>query len=156
MLRFLFIFILTFSGLSQAAEIKLGVFPGFSYSGQTVGVLRANTSVLFGSDVFLAGVYGEYDAFFPEVNDTSGGLALHIGKDYYFEFQAGVFTRTFEQSGTNKLTGTGYAANLIFGGNLNSWLGLDLALLGKQITSGGLDKRTIVDLLPLIAMRMEF
>ena len=132
------------------------MFPGFGYSGQAIGVFRADTSLLLGSDFFSAGIYGGYHHFSPQATDTSYGLALHIGNDWYFELQAGVFYRAFEQTGTDKLTGNGYAANLIFGKKLNNYIGIDATLSGKRISNGSLARRTIVDLLPMITIRSEF
>lgn len=154
MLQFIFLILTSMTG--HASQLKIGVFPGVGYSGQSIAVFRADTVLLFGTDTFSAGVYGGYHNFSPQTVDNSYGLALHAGHDYYFEMQAGIFSRAFQQLGTDKLTGSGYSANLILGMTLNSFVGLDLTLSGKRIASGSLDRRTIIDLLPLIALRAEF
>lgn len=134
----------------------LGVLPGLAMRGQTIGVLRLNGRLLFGGDFIWLGAYGDFESLAPQVVDTSYGGALRVGHEIYVEAQAGYFHRDFQQPGTKDLRGSGGAANLIFGMEVSPHLGVDLVLSGKRISDGSLDKRTIVDLLPLITIRGDF
>jgi hypothetical protein len=155
-MKFVIFFIFILKALpSYSSEIKMAIFTGFGHSGQSIGAFRADTVALYGG-YFSAGIFGSYHNFAPQVVDTSYGLALHVGTDWYVELQAGIFNRTFQQVGTEKLVGDGYSGNLVFGMNLSPNLGIDIALSVKRISKGELTKRTIVDLLPLIAIRTEF
>lgn len=134
----------------------VGVLPGLAMRGQTLGVLRLNGRFLIGGDYFWFGPYGDYQSLAPQVTDKAYGGAIRIGHDWYMEAQAGHFERTFKQPGTAKLTGRGFSANLIFGMHLSPHLGVDFALASKRITDGTLDKRWIIDFLPLLTIRGEF
>jgi hypothetical protein len=78
------------------------------------------------------------------------------GLEYYVEAQFGSFRREFHQPGSENLSGKGFAANLIYGQQLSPHFGVDIALTAKRISSGTLDKRWIVDLLPLLSVRGDF
>lgn len=137
-------------------EFAMSALPGLALRGQALGVLRANGRLLFGGDWFWLGPFGDFESLAPQVIDTAYGGALRIGHEYYVEAQFGSFRREFHQPGSENLSGKGFAANLIYGQQLSPHFGVDIALTAKRISSGTLDKRWIVDLLPLLSVRGDF
>lgn len=136
--------------------MKAGIFPALNYNGELTGVFRLDTALLLGGEFFSFGPYGGFHAQTPQVIDTIYGAAIHIGQSYYVEIQGGVLNRTFTQKGTEKMTGSGFAGNLIFGTNLSPAFGIDAVLSAKRISEGSLDKRWIYQLLPMFTLRGEF
>jgi len=134
---------------------ETGALPGFAMRGQTIGVLHLNSRLLFGAEYFRLGPYAGFRTLAPQVMDTSYGGAIRIGNESYFELQAGLFERSFTQPGTSDLKGKGFIVNMIYGMHLSPHLGLDVVLSGKRIASGSLDKRTVVDLIPLFTVRWD-
>lgn len=151
-----FALILMMAFAARSAVFETGILPGVMYRGQTISVLRLNSRLLFGNDFLWVGPYGDYQSLSPQVTDTSYGAAFRIGKDIFFEMQGGYFRRSFRQTGTDEMTGAGFTANLILGFHLAPYAGIDLALMGKRISNGDLERRWIVDFLPLITVRGEF
>jgi len=141
--------------LGQAMVVETGVLPGFAMRGQTLGVLHLNSRLLFGTEYFRLGPYAGLRTLAPQVIDTFYGGAIRIGNERYFELQAGLFERKFSQPGTSDLKGKGLIANMIYGMHLSPHLGIDVVLSGKRIDSGSLDKRTIIDLIPLFTVRWD-
>ena len=154
--RLLLIICLASSYSLGAATLQTGVLPGFSMRGQAIGVMRMNARFLFGGDFFKIGPYGDFQTLAPQTVDSSYGGALRLGIESFVELQMGYFSRSFKQEGSEDKNGKGLAANLIYGMNLSPHLGVDVTLSAKRISSGSLDKRLIVDLLPLIAIRSDF
>lgn len=109
---------------------------------------------LFGTDTFKLGPSVGYELIGPEVTDLTPGFAFRFGKVVFFEVRGGYYERHFHQQAQN-LTGTGYFANLAIGGFLNDFLGFDLSLSYKRI-QGGMDARTMIDLLPYLDLKVGF
>lgn len=141
---------------SAAVELQTSFLPSYLYRLGGVAVLRADTTLLIGGDYFWIGPYALYEGVDPQATDTSYGAAIRIGHDEYFEIDAGYFQRVFAQTGSLALTGTGYSGSLVYGWHLSPHLGVSLAATAKRISSGTLEKRTTIDLLPLFSMRVEF
>lgn len=154
--RFILLASLILHSTSQALVLEAGILPGLAIRGQALGVLRVNSRILIGSEFFKLGPFGDFQSLAPQVIDTSYGAALRIGQDSYFELQGGYFQRRFSQEGTTDLDGKGFIVNMIYGLHLSPHLGIDVVLSGKRISSGTLDKRTIIDLIPLFTMRSDF
>ncbi|MGE3758079.1 MAG: hypothetical protein AB7H97_09995 [Pseudobdellovibrionaceae bacterium] len=154
--RFILLSLLLLQLEAYASQATLSVLPGFAVRGQMLGVLRMNGRFLMGGDWISIGPYGEYESLAPQVVDTSYGAALRFGHESYVELQAGYFRRDFQQPGTPQKDGKGFSANVIYGIGLSPHFAVDIALAGKRIASGSLDKRWIIDLLPLIAIRGDF
>jgi len=141
---------------TQALELQSAFLPTFLYRQGPVSVLRADLTLLTGTDTIQLGPYASYEGITPQVTDTTEGAALRIGHDNYAEIQAGYFQRTFSQKGTPTETGKGFAATIAYGMHLSPHLGVAIDLSGKRITNGALEKRWIIDLLPLFTARVEF
>ena len=139
-----------------AMELQSSFLPGYLYRSGGVGVLRADTTLMWGGDYFWLGPYALYENVNPQATDTSVGAAFRLGKDQYIEVEGGLFQRSFTQPGTTSLSGSGYSASLVFGFHLSPHWGASLAATGKRISSGSLEQRTIVDLFPLFMARVEF
>jgi hypothetical protein len=145
-----------FSAAACATEFQVGVLPGFSARGQAMAVLRLDATLLFGGDAFKFGPYGFFEALAPQVIDTSYGGAIRLGNESYLQIQGGIFRRSFKQEGSPAMSGQGFSGELIYGMHLTPHVGIDVVLSGKRISSGDLDKRWIVDLLPVITVRGDF
>jgi hypothetical protein len=158
MRKFLLLLAITTAAAQTRAttELQAGLLPSFLLQDGPVGLLRVDTTLLFGGDFIWFGPYAAYEGVSPQVTDTSLGAALRFGNEDYFELQGGYFHRVFEQTGTPAMNGNGFSGSLIYGLHLSPHLGLALVLSGKRISSGTLDKRWIVDLLPLFTARVEF
>ncbi len=156
MRRLIFIILLGTSGIGHATELQAGVLPGLAMVGQAIGVFRVNARLLFGGDFVALGPYGDFKSLAPQVIDTEYGAALRIGHDFYLEAQGGAFHRQFRQPGSSNLSGNGFVAHAIAGWHLSPHFGVDLDLSAKRIASGSLEKRWIVDLLPLLTVRTDF
>ena len=135
--------------------IGVGILPGVAMRGQTIGVFRINTRALLGGFVSV-GPFAEYRSLAPQVNDVSYGGAIRVGQTSFIEAQFGYFERSFSQTGSENLKGRGFAGNLIYGMRFSPYLGVDLMLAGKRISSGTLDKRWILDLVPLFSIHGDF
>lgn len=110
--------------------------------------------MLVGSGSFGAGAYIGHEIISENVTDQTFGAAIRFGQQEFFELQGGAFVRKFIQYQT-ALEGKGVAAHLIYGTHINNLFGLSLGLSGKRITSG-MEKRTIVTLLPLLTLRWGY
>lgn len=140
----------------QASEIKAGIFPVLNFNGELTGVFRLDTALLLGEDFFSAGPYAAIHSQTPQVTDTIYGAALHIGQTQYFEIQGGILNRTFTQKGSQKMTGSGLAGNLIYGVTLSPAIAIEAVFSAKRISEGALDKRWIYQLLPMFTLRGDF
>jgi hypothetical protein len=140
----------------HAMELQTSFLPSYLYRAEGVGVLRADTTLLLGGDYFWFGPYAFYENVSPQATDTSVGAALRIGHEQYLGLEGGAFQRTFTQTGTGTLTGSGYSASLIWGFHVSPHWGASIAATAKRISTGSLEQRTIVDLLPLFSARVEF
>jgi len=144
------------SAVASASQIKLALLPGFSHRSQAVGVLRADAVLLLGGEMFSIGPYAAVHLQLPEQSDTIVGGAIHVGGSYYVEIQAGALHRRFFQIGTQDLSGSGVAGNLVFGSTLSPIWGLEIVVAAKRISEGTLDRRWTYNLLPMLTLRGEF
>lgn len=142
----------TYSG--AAFEIKSSLLPSIAFINRTDIVFTSHNTLLFGSGDFWGGAYVGHEVISENVTDQTLGGALRYGQQQFFEIQGGAFVRKFTQYQTN-LEGKGFAAQLLYGTHLNSVFGLSLGLSGKRINSG-MEKRTIITLLPLLSLRWGF
>jgi len=143
-------------GVSRAnamLEFKTNFLPSAAIVGRADYVFSSHNTLMVGWDSFRAGGYAAFEAISENVVDQSFGGALRVGNDKYVELQAGYFVRNFKQHET-ELEGKGVSGNLILGTHFSQNFGLALFLSGKRINSG-MDKRTIVDLLPFLSLRAE-
>lgn len=138
----------------SAFEIKSSFIPSIAFINRTDIIFTSHNTLLVGSDNFWGGFYYGHEIISENVTDQTVGGALRFGQQTFFEMQGGAFVRKFTQYQTN-LEGRGFAAQFIYGTHLNNYFGLSLGLSGKRINSG-MDKRTIVTLLPLLSLRVGF
>lgn len=155
MRRFLLLICLLLGLRAEAIELQMGVLPSFQYRNGFVGLLRTDLTLLFGTDFYKLGPFAMYQGISPQVTDTSYGAAIRIGNEAYFQLQGGYFHRVFNQTGTGTLNGKGFAAGLVGGWHISPHVGVDVVLSAKRIDSGTLNRRWIVDLLPLITFRVD-
>lgn len=153
--KFLSLLIFIFPTYSFASfEIKSSFLPSIAVVNRADIVFTSHNTLLFGSGAFWAGAYVGHEVISENATDQTLGGAVRFGQQDFFEIQGGAFTRHFTQYQTD-LEGKGFAAQFIYGKHLNSVFGLSLALSAKRITSG-MEKRTIITLLPLLSLRWGF
>ena len=155
MLRVIFpLFVLLTSFEASAfMELKSNFYGSLMLFGRTDTILNTHNSLLIGGDIIKFGGFYSYEAIQENTVDISYGGALRIGEVTYFEAHAGLFEREFQAYST--LSGKGFMSNLIIGRHLGNIFGFSILTSIKKITSG-MDKRTIVKLLPYFGMRMRF
>jgi hypothetical protein len=155
MLKNLFILLfLSFSFNANAfVEIKSNFYGTIMLFGRTDTILNTHNTILFGDELLKLGGFYSYEAIQENTIDTSMGGALRFGESTYFELQAGAFERQFKAYST--LKGKGFMTNLIVGKHIGNVFGFSIITSIKKISSG-MDKRTIVKLLPYFGMRMGF
>ena len=153
--KFLSALILFFPAFSNAAiEIKSSFLPSVAFVNRADTVFTSHNTIMYGSGQFSIGGYYGHEIISENVTDQTIGAALRFGQQQFFEIQGGTFVRKFKQYQTD-LKGKGAAAQLIYGTHLNNYFGLSLGLSGKRIDSG-MEKCTIVTLLPLLSLRWGF
>lgn len=154
-IKFLTVLILILPLSSGAAfEIKSSFLPSLAFINRTDVVFTSHNTLLLGAGDFWAGAYVGHEVISENVTDQTFGGAFRYGQQRFFEIQGGAFVRKFTQYQTD-LEGKGFAAQLLYGTHLNSVFGLSLGLSGKRINSG-MEKRTIITLLPLLNLRWGF
>lgn len=154
-LKFLTILIFLFPTYSDAAfEIKSNFLPSLGFVNRADVVFTSHNTLLYGSGHFWAGAYAGHEIISENVTDQTFGAAVRFGQQQFFEIQGGALVRKFTQYQTN-LEGKGAAIQFIYGTHLNNYFGLSAGLSGKRITSG-MEKRTIITLLPLLTLRVGF
>ncbi len=153
--KFLTVLIFLLPTYSQAAfEIKSSLLPSIAFINRSDVVFTSHNTLLFGAGDFWGGAYIGHEVISENVTDQTLGGALRYGQQQFFEIQGGAFVRKFTQYQTS-LEGKGFAVQLLYGTHLNSVFGLSLGLSGKRINSG-MEKRTIITLLPLLSLRWGF
>lgn len=141
--------------LSNASvEIKSSFLPSVAFVNRADTVFTSHNTVMFGTGQFWLGGYYGHEVISENVTDQTIGAAIRFGQQQFFELQGGAYVRKFEQYQTS-LEGKGAAAQLIYGAHINTYFGLSIGLSGKRINSG-MEKRTIVTLLPLLSLRLGF
>lgn len=149
---FLFTFFTNY--IYAAVELKSSFLPSVAFVNRSDIVFTSHNTLLFGTGQMWVGGYFGHEIISENVTDQTIGGALRFGQQTFFEIQGGAYTRKFTQYQTD-LKGKGFAAQLIYGTHLNNYFGLSAALSGKRITSG-MEKRTIITLLPLLTLRWGF
>lgn len=149
---FLSLFLSSYSFAS--IEFKSSFLPSVAFVNRSDIVFTSHNTLLFGAANFWAGGYFGHEIISENVTDQTLGAAVRFGQQQFFEIQGGAFVRKFTQYETD-LEGKGFAAQFIYGTHLNNFFGLSLALSGKRINSG-MEKRTIITLLPLLTLRVGF
>lgn len=153
-IQIFFFSIIVTSTVSAAIEIKSSLLPSVAIVGKSDLVLSSHNTLLFGGPRFKVGPYIGYEVLSSNQNDLTYGAAIRFGDQKFLEIQGGIFERDFHQQNL-RLKGKGFAGNLIFGVYLNNYFGIDLALTYKRIESG-MDKRTVLELLPFFGLKAEF
>jgi hypothetical protein len=154
-LKFLSVLIFFLPAFTYASfEIKSSFLPSFASVNRNDVVFTSHNTLLFGSANFWAGAYVSHEIISENVTDQTLGAAIRFGQQQFFEIQGGAYVRKFTQYKTD-LEGKGFATHLIYGAHINNYFGLSLGLSAKRIDSG-MDKRTIVTLLPLLTLRAGF
>lgn len=151
-LTVLIFFLPTYS--SAAFEIKSNFLPSIAFINRADVVFTSHNTLLFGTGNFWGGAYVGHEVISENVTDQTFGGAIRFGQQQFVEIQGGAFVRKFTQYQTN-LEGKGFSAQLLYGTHLNNVFGLSLGLSGKRINSG-MEKRTIITLLPLLSLRWGF
>lgn len=108
---------------------------------------RTNAAAFLGFDSFSVGVFGQYEAPHSYVRDEMYGLSLRTGMNWFFELGGGPFQKTFEGVG-----GNGYGGYLMLGKQLGQRAQVSLMAVAKDISSGGLEKRSITEFYPSLGI----
>lgn len=139
---------------NASVEIKTNFLPSLAALPNLDPIFSSHNTLLVGIGWFHIGAYGSFETVSKSVTDTSYGGAIRFGETNYVELQGGTFERRFRENSI-RLTGKGFAANLIYGHHFNEYFGLSIIAAGKRIESG-MNRRSIVDLVPYLTMRAGF
>lgn len=152
--RLIFILCLLSSPQGHAfMELKSNFYASLLLFGRSDKIVKTHNTLLFGSSLVKLGGFYSHENIQENTVDTSYGGTLRVGEATFFELQIGHFERTFTAYST--IEGKGFMGNIILGKHFGRFFGISLMTTIKNITSG-MDKRTIVKVLPYFGLRVMF
>lgn len=112
--------------------------------------LRSNTALLFGTSSFSVGFFGQYEAPHAYVRDDMYGLSLRAGSNWFVEAGGGPYRKFYDGVG-----GSGYGGYFLFGKQLGRLVQVSILTVSKDISSGSLERRSIIEFYPSIGITWE-
>lgn len=113
--------------------------------------VRSNTALFLGTDSFSFGPFLVAEKPHSYLQDIAAGIAFRTGSVWSFELGCGVLSRTFESSSGRGVWGHAMLARKISG----PWT-VSFVLNGKNLVSGDLEKRLILELYPQVGASWNF